>query len=189
MDELEIEYFNIHPGSHVGQGIEIGIQKIVEAINQTLRPNQKIMLLLETMSGKGTEIGYQFEQLQQIIENIELKEKVGICMDTCHVFAAGYDIKENLNQVLDQFDKIIGLDKLKAIHLNDSLMPYHSKKDRHAAIGKGEIGLEAILEIMTHPKLKNLPFYLETPLDDIGHKKEIEMLKEAVEKREKEIDF
>ena len=132
------------------------------------------------MSGKGTEIGYEFEQLRKIIDGVEHKERIGICLDTCHIFSAGYDIVNKLEEVLEDFDRIIGLDKLKAIHLNDSLMPFGAKKDRHAPLGEGEIGLNAIINILTHPKLKDLPFFLETPFDEEGHKKEIKMIRDIL---------
>ena len=146
-------------------------------MNHSLREDQNILLLLETMSGKGTEIGYEFEQLQKIIEKTELKEKIGVCLDTCHVFAAGYDLVNHLDEVLEEFDSILGLDRLKAVHLNDSMMPFGSKKDRHSPIGEGEIGLDAVIKLMKHPVLKDLPFYLETPFNEEGHKKEIAALK------------
>lgn len=181
MQEVGIEYINIHPGSHVGEGIEKGIERIVTGINEAIQEEQSIMLLLETMSGKGTEVGFRFEQLQNIIEQVKQKEKVGICMDLCHVFAAGYDIVNHLDEVLEEFDSIIGMDKLKAIHLNDSKMPFASKKDRHSTIGDGEIGWESMIRIMNRPLLKNLPFYLETPLETEGHKKEIQAIRKKLE--------
>lgn len=180
MDSLGVEYLCFHPGSHVGGGIEFGIDRIVQGLNEAITGNENITILLETMSGKGTEIGYKFEQLKQIIDKVDYKEKIGVCLDTCHIFSAGYDIVNNLEQVLEQFDEIIGLDKLKAIHLNDSMMPFGAKKDRHAVIGEGEIGLEAIIRFMSHPKISHLPFFLETPLEDEGHKKEIEMLRDIL---------
>ena len=180
MDLLGIEYMCFHPGSHVGGGIDFGIQRIVDALNETLTGKENIMVLLETMSGKGTEIGFTFEQIKKIIDGVTHNEKLGVCLDTCHIFSAGYDIVNDLDEVLDEFDKVIGLDKLKAIHLNDSMMPFGCKKDRHAIIGEGEIGLNAIINFMSHPKLNNLPFFLETPLEDEGHKKEIAMLKEIL---------
>lgn len=180
MDSLGIEYLCFHPGSHVGGGIEFGIDRIVQGLNEAITGKENITILLETMSGKGTEIGYKFEQLKQIIDKVDYKEKIGVCLDTCHIFSAGYDIVNNLEQVLEQFDEIIGLDKLKAIHLNDSMMPFGAKKDRHAVIGEGEIGLEAIIRFMSHPKISHLPFFLETPLEDEGHKREIEMLRDIL---------
>lgn len=178
MDSLGVEYLCFHPGSHVGGGIDFGIDRIADGLNQAIKGNEKIMVLLETMSGKGTEIGYDFSHLKQIIDKVEHNERLGICLDTCHIFSAGYDIVNNLDGVLDEFDLIIGLDKLKAVHLNDSMMPFGNKKDRHSVIGEGEIGLEAIIKFMTHPKLSHLPFYLETPLEDEGHKEEIKMIKQ-----------
>lgn len=178
MDSLGIEYLCFHPGSHVGGGIEFGIERIANALNEAIKGTENITVLLETMSGKGTEIGYDFNHIKQIIDKVEHNEKLGVCLDTCHIFSAGYDIVNDLDNVLEEFDRIIGLDRLKTVHLNDSMMPFGKKKDRHSVIGGGEIGLEAILRFMTHPKIKHLPFYLETPLEDEGHKEEIQMLKE-----------
>lgn len=178
MDELKIENLVFHPGSHTGIGEEAGITNIIRGLDQAITGTENIKVLLETMSGKGTEIGYRFEQLKQIRDGVQHPERIGICLDTCHVFAAGYDIVHDLDGVLDEFDRILGLELLRTIHLNDSLMPFGSRKDRHAAIGEGEIGLEALLNVLRHPKLKDLPFYLETPLDDAGHKEEIARLKE-----------
>lgn len=177
MDSLGVEYLCFHPGSHVGGGIEAGIDRIVQGLNEAITGNENITILLETMSGKGTEIGYNFEQLKQIIDKVHHKEKIGICLDTCHIFSAGYDIVNNLEGVLEEFDSILGIERLKAIHLNDSMMPFGSKKDRHSVIGEGEIGLDAIINFMSHPKIAHLPFFLETPLEDEGHKREIEMIK------------
>lgn len=178
MDELKIENLVFHPGSHTGIGEEAGIANIIRGLDQAITGTENIKVLLETMSGKGTEIGYRFEQLKQIRDGVQHPERIGICLDTCHVFAAGYDIVHDLDGVLDEFDRILGLELLRTIHLNDSLMPFGSRKDRHAVIGEGEIGLEALLNVLRHPKLKDLPFYLETPLDDAGHKEEIARLKE-----------
>lgn len=180
MDSLGIEYMCFHPGSHVGSGIDVGIDKISNALNEAINGNENIIVLLETMSGKGTEIGFSFDQVKSIMDKVEHNEKLGVCLDTCHVFSAGYDIVNDLDSVLDEFDKTIGLDKLKAVHLNDSMMPFGAKKDRHACIGEGEIGLDAIISFITHPKLKHLPFFLETPLEDEGHKREIEMIKDII---------
>ncbi|MEG2789849.1 MAG: deoxyribonuclease IV [Romboutsia sp.] len=180
MDSLGIEYMCFHPGSHVGGGIDFGIQRIVEALNEALTGEENITLLLETMSGKGTEIGFDFNQLKKIIDSIEHNEKIGVCLDTCHVFSSGYDIVNDLDGVLDEFDKIVGLDRLKTIHLNDSLMPFGDKKDRHAVIGEGKIGLEALINFMKHPKISHLPFFLETPLEDEGHKIEIAMIRDIL---------
>lgn len=169
--------YNFHPGSHVKQGVEVGVQYIADMINQTLTSKHSTTVLLETMAGKGTEIGRNFEELRAIIDKVELGDKIGICMDTCHVFDAGYDIVNDLDGVLEEFDRILGLDRLKAIHLNDSLNVCGSHKDRHAKIGEGNIGLEAITRIINHPRLKHLPFLLETPNELDGYAKEIELLK------------
>ena len=186
MDALEIENLVFHPGSHTGIGVEAGIQNIIKGLDQALTEDQKITVLLETMSGKGTEIGVTFEELKEIRDGIQLPEKTGICLDTCHVFAAGYDIVNDLDGVLEEFDRILGLNLLRAIHLNDSMMPLGSHKDRHAPIGEGEIGMEALLRVMTHPALRDLPFYLETPFDDEGHKAEIAMIREQLIEFEQE---
>lgn len=178
MEYLPNNMYNFHPGSHVGQGIETGINYIVEALNEILSKNQSITVLLETMSGKGSEVGSKFEEIKEIIDRVELNEKLGVCFDTCHVNDAGYDVVNNLDSVLEEFDKIIGLDRLKAIHINDSMNPLGAHKDRHQKIGEGYIGLEAFERIINHPKLRKLPFYLETPHDDIkGYAKEIEVLR------------
>ena len=169
--------YNFHPGSHVGQGEEIGIKLIIEALNDVLNENQQTTVLLETMAGKGTEVGKTFEQLKQIIDGVDLKDKLGVCLDTCHVYDAGSDIVNDLDGVLNKFDTIIGLDKLKAIHLNDDKNPFGSHKDRHEKIGEGSIGIEAFEKIINHPKLRNLPFYLETPNELDGYAKEIALLK------------
>ena len=181
-DLIRMEYtpnslYNFHPGSHVKQGVEVGIKYISDLLNEVLKPEQTTTVLLETMAGKGTEIGRTFEELQEILSKVKLSDKMGVCLDTCHVYDAGYDIVNNLDGVLEQFDKIIGLDKLRAIHLNDSMNPFESHKDRHATIGEGSIGLEAIENIINHPKLCNLPFFLETPNELEGHAKEIALLK------------
>lgn len=178
MEYLPNNMYNFHPGSHVGQGIETGINYIVEALNEILSKNQSTTVLLETMSGKGSEVGSKFEEIKEIIDRVELNEKLGVCFDTCHVNDAGYDVVNNLDSVLEEFDKIIGLDRLKAIHINDSMNPLGAHKDRHQKIGEGYIGLEAFERIINHPKLRKLPFYLETPHDDIkGYAKEIEVLR------------
>lgn len=182
MEYLPNNYYNFHPGSHVKQGIEIGIKYISDALNKVIKENQSTIVLLETMSGKGTEIGRTFEELRQIIDGVRLSEKVGVCLDTCHVFDSGYDIVNDLDGVINEFDKIIGLDRLYAIHLNDSKNPFNSKKDRHETIGNGQIGLEAIVRVINHPELKRLPFVLETPNELDGHGREIKMLREAYEK-------
>ncbi len=182
MDELDIKYLVFHPGSHTGIGVERGIQNIIRGLDQAVTGNEKITVLLETMSGKGTEIGARFEHLKAIRDGLAHPERIGICLDTCHVFAAGYDIVNELDKVLDEFDRVLGLGLLKAIHLNDSMMPFNSHKDRHAAFGEGLIGMEALLRVMRHPMLSGLPFYLETPLDDQGHKEEIRRIKELISK-------
>lgn len=169
--------YNFHPGSHVKQGVEIGIKYIAEMLNHVLKPHQSTTVLLETMAGKGSEIGRTFAELRAVIDMVELKEHVGVCLDTCHVFDAGYDIVNNLDGVLDEFNQTIGLDRLKAIHLNDSMNSIGSNKDRHQKIGDGNIGMEAFARIINHPALRNLPFYLETPNDVQGYAKEIAMLK------------
>lgn len=169
--------YNFHPGSHTGQGVEVGINQIVEILNEVLYPEMKTTVLLECMAGKGSEIGRSFEEIAEIISKVKLNDKLGVCLDTCHVYSAGYDIVNKLDDVLNEFDAIIGLDKLKAIHLNDSKMPYASNKDRHEVIGGGTIGLDAIVNIINHPKLKHLPFYLETPNEIEGYKEEIKLLK------------
>ena len=169
--------YNFHPGSHVGQGEEIGIKLIIDALNEILTEEQSTIVLLETMAGKGTEVGKTFEQLKAIIDGVNLKDKLGVCLDTCHVYDAGYDIVNNLDEVLNEFDKIIGLEKLKAIHINDDKNPFESHKDRHEKIGEGSIGTEAFKKIINHPKLRHLPFYLETPNELDGYAKEIELLK------------
>ena len=172
-------YYNFHPGSHVGQGSEIGIQKIAEILNDVLTEEQTTTVLLETMSGKGTEVGRNFEELRKILNLVEKKSKMGICLDTCHVWDGGYDIVHDLDGVLNDFDHIIGLEHLKAIHLNDSLNDCGSHKDRHARIGEGKIGMEALVRIIKHPALREIPFILETPNDDAGWTEEIRILKEA----------
>lgn len=172
-------YYNFHPGSHVGQGSEIGIQKIAELLNDVLTEEQTTTVLLETMSGKGTEVGRNFEELRKILNLVEKKSKMGICLDTCHVWDGGYDIVHDLDGVLNDFDHIIGLERLKAIHLNDSLNDCGSHKDRHARIGEGKIGMEALVRIIKHPVLREIPFILETPNDDSGWTEEIHVLKEA----------
>jgi deoxyribonuclease-4 len=177
MDALGIELFVFHPGSHTGIGTEAGIQNIVRGLNGAITGNEQITVLLETMSGKGTEIGSRWEELKEIRDRLEHPERVGICLDTCHVFAAGYDIAGSLESVLDEFDRILGIGLLKAIHLNDSQMPFASRKDRHACIGEGEIGWEALTAVLRHPALRELPFYLETPLDNAGHGEEIRRLR------------
>lgn len=170
-------YYNFHPGSHVKQGVELGIDYIVEMLNQVLTKEQTTTVLLETMAGKGSEIGRTFEEIKAIIDRIDLKEKLGVCLDTCHIWEGGYDIVTDFDSVLDEFDKVIGLDNLKAIHLNDSKNDKAAHKDRHEKIGEGKIGLDAITKIINNERVKDLPFYLETPNELDGYKREIEMLK------------
>ena len=170
-------YYNFHPGSHVKQGVETGIVFIAEMLNEVLTEEQTTTVLLETMSGKGTEVGRSFEELRAILDKVERQEKMGVCLDTCHVWDGGYDIVNDLDGVLAEFDRIIGLERLKAIHLNDSLNDLGSHKDRHARIGKGKIGLEALVRVINHPALRELPFILETPNDDAGYAREIALLK------------
>lgn len=181
MENTPNQYYNFHPGSHVGQGVEIGIELIVKQLNEVLRPEMTTMVLLETMAGKGSEIGRSFEELRAIIDGVKLKEKMGVCFDTCHVYDAGYDIVNDLDGVLDEFDRVIGIDRLKAIHMNDSKNPFESHKDRHEKIGEGSIGFDAMVRIINHPKLKGLPIILETPNELDGYAKEIEMLRNAYE--------
>lgn len=169
--------YNFHPGSHVQQGAEQGIEMIAEILNEILQPQQQTTVLLETMSGKGSEVGRNFTELSAIIDKVELQEKMGVCLDTCHVFDGGYDIVGELDKVLAEFDNIIGLERLLAIHINDSLNGLGSHKDRHAKIGQGNIGLEALSAVTNHPRLKDLPFYLETPNELPGYKAEIELLR------------
>ena len=166
MEYLPGNFYNFHPGSHVGQGMDTGIVLITEQLNAVMKPEQRTTILLETMAGKGSEVGGRFEELRRIIDGVHLHEKMGVCLDTCHVYDAGYDIVHNLDGVLDEFDHIIGLERLKAIHLNDSLNPMASHKDRHAKIGEGSLGLDAICRIINHPKLQHLFFILETPQED-----------------------
>ena len=169
--------YNFHPGSHVGQGIETGIQQITALLNHILTPHQTTTVLLETMAGKGSEVGSRFEELRQILDGVKCADKMGVCLDTCHVSDAGYDIVNDLDGVLNRFDKIIGLPRLKAIHLNDSLNPLGAHKDRHAQIGQGTLGTEALARVINHPALKHLPFYLETPNDLSGYAAEIALLR------------
>lgn len=170
-------YYNFHPGSHVGQGVEVGIDFIAEMLNEILTKDQTTTVLLETMSGKGSEVGRNFEELKAIIDKVKLKDKLGVCLDTCHIWDGGYDVVNNFDGVLNEFDKIIGLEKLKAIHLNDSKNDLASHKDRHEKIGEGKIGLDAISKIINNDRIKDLPFYLETPNEIDGYEREIEQLK------------
>ncbi len=177
---LECPYYNFHPGSHTGQGSVIAINQISEAINILFDKNidSKTTLLIETMAGKGTEVGKTFEEISLIIDKIDNKNQIGVLIDTCHIFDGGYDIKDNLDKVINDFDKIINLKYLKAIHLNDSLNELNSHKDRHAKLGEGNIGIQAIANIINHPILKNLPLFLETPNDLLGYKKEIQLIRD-----------
>ena len=177
MEYIPNQMYNFHPGSHTGQGIEVGINQISDMLNKLLTKEQTTIVLLETMSGKGSEVGSKFEEIKALIDKTNLKEKLGVCLDTCHVYDAGYDIVNNLDDVLEEFDKVIGLGYLKAIHLNDSKNPFSSHKDRHECIGSGSIGIEAFKRIINHPKLAHLPFYLETPNELEGYKREIELLR------------
>ncbi len=175
--------YNFHPGSHVGQGEEKGIELISDMLNEVLTKEQSTTVLLETMAGKGTEIGKTFAQLRQIIDRVELNDKIGVCLDTCHVYDAGYDIKNDLDGVLCEFDEVIGLFRLKALHLNDSKNPFESHKDRHEKIGEGFLGLEVFENIVNHPKLSHLPMLLETPNEIEGYKNEIALLKNLYVKK------
>ncbi len=177
MEYTPNQLYNFHPGSHVGQGVETGITQIAALLNTVLTEGQTTTVLLETMAGKGTEIGRSFEELREILDRVTLSDKMGVCLDTCHVYDAGYDIVNDLDGVLTQFDKVIGLDKLKAIHLNDSMNPINSHKDRHQKIGDGSLGLEAITRIINHPALRDLPFNLETPNELDGYAAEIALLR------------
>lgn len=170
--------YNFHPGSHVNQGVDVGIDYIIKALNEILYKEQSTTVLLETMAGKGSEVGRTFEEIKRIIDGVDLSEKLGVCLDTCHVYDAGYDIVNNLDGVLDEFDSVIGLERLKAIHLNDSKNPFASHKDRHEKIGAGSLGVEALIRVTNNPRLKHLPFFLETPNELDGYKNEIELLRE-----------
>lgn len=174
---LQNSRYNFHPGSHVGQGPEVGIEYIVSMLDTAMFPDQNTTVLLETMAGKGTEVGRTFEEIAAIIENVKMPEKMGVCLDTCHVFDGGYDIVHHLDDVLMEFDNIIGLDRLKAIHINDSKNVLGSHKDRHEKIGEGHIGIDAFTAIINHPALRQLPYYLETPNDLDGYAREIAMLR------------
>lgn len=180
MEYLPGNLYNFHPGSHTGQGVETGICQIAELLNQILKPDQSTTVLLETMAGKGSEVGSRFEELAAVMERVRLKDKLGVCLDTCHVYDAGYDIVQDFEGVLDEFDRVIGLERLKAIHINDSKNPFGSHKDRHEKIGQGSIGFEAIRSIVHHPRLAGLPFCLETPNELEGYAAEIRMLRDQV---------
>lgn len=179
MEHLPGQYYNFHPGSHVGQGVEEAVGYIADALNKVLRPEQPNTILLETMAGKGTEVGRSFREIRAILDRVELTDKLGVCLDTCHVFDGGYDLVGDLDGVLGEFDRIIGLHRLKAIHLNDSKNPSGTHKDRHACIGEGCIGLEAVTHIIRHPALRDLPFCLETPNDLPGYAREIALLRKC----------
>ena len=177
MEYLPGNLYNFHPGSHVKQGVDVGIDYIVEALNKVIKPEQTTTVLLETMAGKGSEIGRTFEEIKRIIDRVELNDHLGVCLDTCHVYDGEYDIVNNLDGVLKEFDEIIGINRLKAVHINDSKNPFGSHKDRHEKIGEGSIGVEAFRRIINHPDLRDLPFYLETPNELDGYAKEIALLK------------
>lgn len=177
MEAVPGSYYNFHPGSHVKQGADVGIELIAGLLNEVLRPQQTTTVLLETMAGKGTEVGRTFEELAAIIERVELSDHMGVCLDTCHVHDGGYDIVNNLDGVLDEFDRVIGIERLRAVHLNDSKNPCGAHKDRHERIGEGCIGLESFERIVTHPQLRDLPFILETPNELPGYAAEIELLR------------
>lgn len=178
MEYVPGNMYNFHPGSHVKQGVDVGIDYIAETLNTVIKKEQTTKVLLETMAGKGTEIGRSFEEIRRIIDKVELDEHLGVCLDTCHVYDAGYDIVGNLDGVLKEFDDVIGLDRLKAVHINDSKNPFESHKDRHEKIGEGSIGVEAFTRIINHPALKDLPFYLETPNELDGYAAEIALMRE-----------
>lgn len=178
MEYIPGNYYNLHPGSHVGQGAEAGIELTAQLLNNILKPEQTTTVLLETMAGKGSEIGRSFEELKAIIDRVQLDDKVGVCLDTCHVSDGGYDIAGSLDRVLEEFDRVLGMNRLKALHINDSLNPQGSHKDRHARIGEGHIGLEAIAKVVYHPALKGLLCILETPNELDGYAKEIQMIKD-----------
>lgn len=177
MEAVPGNLYNFHPGSHVGQGSDAGIQMIASTLNEVIYPEMTTTILLETMAGKGSEVGKSFEELKEILDRVELSEKLGVCLDTCHIYDAGYDVVNDLDGVLEAFDKVIGIDKLRAIHINDSKNPFSSHKDRHEVIGGGYIGEEAFGRIINHPALRDLPFYLETPNELDGYAKEIALLK------------
>lgn len=177
MEHVPGNMYNFHPGSHVGQGLERGIELIAETLNQVIVPEQRTTVLLETMAGKGSEIGGRFEEIREIIDRTKLSDKIGVCLDTCHIYDAGYDIVNDLDGVLEKFDTVIGLHRLKAVHLNDTKNVFSSRKDRHEIIGEGYLGLEAIERVINHPELRCKPFYLETPNDLSGYAREIALIK------------
>ena len=178
LESLPGQYYNFHPGSHVGQGLQAGIALIAQGLNSVLRPDQSTTVLLETMAGKGSEVGGRFEDLREILDRVELQQQVGVCLDTCHVFDAGYDLSGDLDGVLTEFDRVIGLERLKAVHLNDSKNALGSRKDRHACLGEGCIGLDTLARIARHPALQGLPFCLETPNDLSGYQREIQLMRQ-----------
>lgn len=181
LQALPGNYYNFHPGSHVGQGTAAAVEQIAQTLNAILTPEQPTVVLLETMAGKGTEIGSRFEELRQILDRVECQERMGVCLDTCHVYDAGYDIVGDLDGVLEEFDRVIGLKRLKALHLNDSKNPFASHKDRHEKIGRGSIGLQAFFRIVRHPMLRDLPMVLETPNELAGYEEEIRLLRSAAQ--------
>lgn len=181
MEYIPGNFYNFHPGSHVGQGAEAGIELIAEALNEILTPEQTTIVLLETMAGKGSEVGRNFEELREILDRVTLGDKMGVCLDTCHVWDGGYDIVNHLDEVLEEFDQVIGLDRLYAVHFNDSMNECGAHKDRHAKIGEGCIGLEGMRRVATHPLLAGRPFILETPNDDEGYAREIRLVREWTE--------
>lgn len=181
MEYLPGQYYNFHPGTHTGQGAQAAVGFIADALNTLLTPDMTTTVLLETMAGKGTEVGRSFQEIRAILDRVELSDKMGVCLDTCHVFDGGYDLADHLEDVLGEFDRVIGLNRLKALHLNDSKNPTGSHKDRHERIGEGCIGLEVITRIIRHPALRELPFCLETPNDLSGYKQEIQLLRKLAE--------
>ena len=181
MEYVPGQYYNFHPGSHVGQGVETGISYIAEGLNEIIKAEQTTTVLLETMAGKGSEVGGRFEELREIIDRVRLSDHVGVCLDTCHVSDGGYDIINDLDGVLTEFDRVIGLQRLKAVHLNDSKNPAGARKDRHACIGDGYLGLEALTRVVRHPVLKDLPFCLETPNELPGYAREIALMRKQAE--------
>lgn len=178
LEHVPGQLYNFHPGSHVGQGVEAGIALIADGLNAILRPDQSTTVLLETMAGKGSEVGGRFEELREILDRAELSARMGVCLDTCHLNDAGYDVAGDLDGVLTAFDKVIGLERVRAVHINDSKNPLGARKDRHEKIGEGFLGLDAIVRVMTHPALRDKPFYLETPNELDGYAREIALLKE-----------
>lgn len=180
LEYLPGNFYNFHPGSHVGQGMDTGIRLIADALNQVLFPGMKTTVLLETMAGKGTEVGGRFEELRQIIDRVRYPEYVGVCLDTCHIHDAGYDICRDLDGVLDEFDRVVGLERLKAVHLNDSKNPLGSRKDRHEKLGEGFLGLDALVRVVTHPALDGIPISLETPNELDGYARELQLLRQKI---------